>query len=128
MADQKGILSKDQEKAIAQFLDDKIKLSKPWMEALDGMVFGTVISLVDDYGLEAINVIYKEPLADMADALLEEDYEKAAMAAAILLDIVIDIPNISDSKEAILFTSTVQYIANLVNLFSIENVVDEIAE
>ena len=128
MSDQKGILNKDQEKVIAKFLDEKIKFEKVWLEALDGVVFGTVVSLVDDYGLDAINAVYKEPLATMADGLLEEDYEKAAMAAATLLDIIIDIPNVSDSKEAILFTSTVQYIANLVNLFSIENVVNEIAE
>ena len=120
MGDRKGILTKDQEKVIAGFLDEKIKFKNALIEGVDGVIFGSIVTLVDDYGIEQLSSIYKEPLSIMADALLEKDWADAIEQAGIILDTAIDIPNVTDTKEAFLFQSTTQYIANLVFMFATE--------
>lgn len=79
MADEKGLLLKEQENQIAEFLEEKVKFKSPILEALDKPVFKAIISLVDDYGLENLPEEYQEDGAALATALLDKNYNVAAM-------------------------------------------------
>ena len=79
MADKKGILSKEQEKYLAQLLDEKVEFGNKILEMIDGMVFKAIISLVDDYGLEKLQENYKEKADELADFLLAEDWQSAVV-------------------------------------------------
>jgi len=79
MADEKGLLLKEHENQIADFLEEKVKFKSPFLEAIDRPVFKAIISLVDDYGLEHLPDDYKEYGQELAKALFEKDYETAAL-------------------------------------------------
>jgi hypothetical protein len=89
MADQKGILNKDQEKIIAELLDKKVVFNKPILEAVDGYVFKAIITIVDDYGLEKLQENYKEKADELADALLAENWEVVIIVIWELTSLII---------------------------------------
>ena len=74
---QKGILSKDHEKFLAKFLDEKIKLKGFW-EKFDATIFRGVISLVDNYAIDRVKDDYKESIASIVQFLIDKEYELAA--------------------------------------------------
>jgi hypothetical protein len=79
MSDEKGLLLKQQENEIAEFLEKKVKFKSPVLEAFDKPVFKAIISLVDDYGLDKLPEEYQEDGSKLATALLDKDYESAAI-------------------------------------------------
>lgn len=79
MSDEKGLLLKEQENQIAEFLEERVKFKSPLLEAVDKPVFKAIISLVDDYGLEKLPEEYKGDASGLATALLEKNYESAAL-------------------------------------------------
>jgi len=79
MADKKGILNSEQEKAIASFLDEKVPFENKIAESLDGFIFKGIITIVDDYGLDKLNEKYKAKADALADALFEKNWEVAVL-------------------------------------------------
>ena len=79
MGDKKGLLLKEQENKIADYLEEKVKFKSSLLEAFDKPVFKAIITLVDDYGLEQLPDEYKEDGSALATTLLNKDYETAAM-------------------------------------------------
>lgn len=116
MSNKKGILTKEREKFLADFLDEKVK-AKGLLEQFDGLIFRGVILLIDDYAIEQLNDPIKEKLSTLVDMLVEGKYDEAALLVGELLDIVIDIPNIDDSTEAMIFKQAILFILNLVHTF-----------
>lgn len=75
---EKGIFTKEQEKAIAKYLDEQFEFKNKFVEAVDGVAFKYVIAIVDDYGLDNIPDTYKHLSAQLGDALIAEDLAKSA--------------------------------------------------
>ncbi len=119
MGDKKGILTKEQEKFLADFLDKRVK-AKGLLEQFDGLIFRGVIMLTDDYAVDKLSEDVKEKLSGLVVLLIDEKYEEAALQAGELLDMIIDIPNLDDSAEAFIFTQAIQFILSLVKLFTTE--------
>lgn len=76
--EEKGIFTKEQEKNIAKYLDEKFKFKNKFVEAVDGVAFKYVIAIVDDYGMEKIPDTYKPLVANLTDALIAEDWANSA--------------------------------------------------
>lgn len=113
MSDKKGILTKDREKFLADFLDDHVK-TKGLLEQFDGLIFRGVILLIDDYAIDKLRDEIKDKMTSLVDSLVEKDYDTVALKVAELLDIVINIPKVDDSVEAVIFEQTILYVLNLV--------------
>lgn len=89
MADDKGILTREQENFLAQVLDEKIKFGNKILEAIDRTVFKSIITLVDDYGIDKINEQYKKQGEALAIALIEKNYEDAVIIVWELASLII---------------------------------------
>lgn len=117
MSDRKGILKREQEQFLGNWLDEKVK-AKGLVEAYDGLIFRGLIRIVDDYAVEKLDDELKVKLSLLVDLLIEKEYENAVVVAGELLDVIVDIPNVDDEEEAIIFTQSIQFILNLVKVFS----------
>jgi hypothetical protein len=79
MSDQKGILSREEEKQLAKLADDKVVFENKKFELLDGYFFRLAITAVDDYGLDRLKEDYKVQAEALADNLFAKEWDKALM-------------------------------------------------
>jgi len=111
--EEKGILTQEQEKRLAELLDDVIKL-KGFLELLDGYVFKALITFLDDKFADQIKVEIKIKLAELVDAVLAEDIETAQDLAAEVINMLIDIPGLDEESEGLLFKGIIQLLVGVV--------------
>jgi hypothetical protein len=112
----KGILTPDQEKKLANILDEKIKLNG-LLEAFDFYLFKALIQVVDDYAVDKLEDNLQLQIIEFVDLVIEGKYEEASEVAAKLSDNVIDIPGIDDEKEGVIFKETLNYLCKMLLLF-----------
>jgi hypothetical protein len=108
-----GILTREQEKVLAGWVDDAIKL-KGILEIVDGYAARAVISIVDNSGLEKLPEELKVDLGELVTAAMDKDIELVEEKAALVLDSLIDIPGVDDEAEAILFEGAVKIIVGAI--------------
>ena len=82
--EEKGIFSRDQEKFLANAIDDALKL-KGFLELVDGYVARVVITVIDDQLVDKLKADLKTKLAIVADAAIKGDLEGAEQASSDLL-------------------------------------------
>jgi hypothetical protein len=111
--EEKGILTQEQEKRLAELLDDVIKL-KGFLELLDGYVFKALITFLDDKFADQIKVEIKIKLAELVDAVLAEDIETAQDLAAEVINMLIDVPGLDEESEGLLFKGIIQLLVGVV--------------
>jgi hypothetical protein len=111
--EEKGILTLEQEKKLAELLDDVIKL-KGFLELLDGYVFKALITFLDDKFADQIKVEIKIKLAELVDAVLAEDIETAQDLAAEVINMLIDVPGLDEESEGLLFKGIIQLLVGVV--------------
>lgn len=109
----KGILTVDQEKKLAELLDNKINL-KGFLELVDGYVFKALITFVDDKFADKIKVEVKTKLAELVDAVLADDVNKAEELAAEVINMLVDIPGLDEEAEGLLFKGVIQLLVGVV--------------
>lgn len=111
MADEKGLLTKEQEKQIAQVIDDALKL-KGLGELVDGFAARAIVSMVDDNLAEKLNIKeqLKQDLQGVIDGALSGDVDKVQELSAKILNDEIDIPGLDEDAEALLFKGAVEII------------------
>ncbi len=119
MSDRKGILSKDNEKFLGEWLDSKIVL-KGSKELYDGIVFKGLIRIIDDYAIDKLNDTVKDLLSGMVDAIEDKNWESALANLAELFEIIIDLPGVEDDEEAEIFQQIMVFILNIVQTFVIK--------
>ena len=105
--DEKGIFTKEQEKFLANVIDDALKL-KGFLELVDGYAARVVISVVDDQLIDKLKLEVKEKLAAVAEAALNEDIDAAEDAASDLLNFLVDIPGLDEDAEGLIFKGAVE--------------------
>ena len=105
----KGIFTAEQEKKLAQLLDEAIRM-KGFAELVDGFLFKALITFVDDSYADRLGEEIKADLSNLATACLEEDVEAAEALAAVLLNTLIDIPGLEEDSEALIFKGAVELI------------------
>lgn len=111
--EEKGILTPEQEKKLAELLDNVIKL-KGVLELIDGYVFKALITFLDDKFADQIKVEIKLKLAELVDAVLAEDIELAEELAAEVINMLLDVPGLDEESEGLLFKGIVQLLVGVV--------------
>ena len=105
----KGIFTSEQEKQLAQLLDDAVKL-KGLAEIADGYIFRGIITFVDDSYADRLGTDIKDQLSKLATAVLEKDFKTAEIEATSLLNSLVDIPGLGEESEALLFKGAIELI------------------
>jgi len=106
---EKGIITAEQEQVLAQKLDDVIKL-KGILEILDGYLFKSLITFIDDSYADKIKLETKQRLSFLADAVIKEDLEESEKQAALLINFLIDIPGLDEDAEGLLFKGVIEIV------------------
>ena len=108
---EKGILTSEQEKALAQKLDEAIKL-KGILELIDGVVFKALITLLDDQLVEKLPEGIKTSLAAIATAVINNDVEAAETLATDLINGLIDVPLLDEESEGLIIGALIRLIVS----------------
>ena len=111
--EEKGILTVEQEKKLAELLDDVIKL-KGVLELIDVYVFKALITFLDDKFGDKIKVEIKIKLGELVDAVLDVDLERAETLAADVINMLIDVPGLDEESEGLLFKGLIQLLVGVV--------------
>jgi hypothetical protein len=111
--EEKGILTLEQEKKLAELLDNAVKL-KGVLELIDGYVFKAVITFVDDKYIDKLAVDIKTKLAALVDAVMAENVELAETLAADLINTLIDIPGLDEEAEGLLFKGIIEILVGAI--------------
>ena len=113
MEQRQGWFTNDQEKFLADLLDEKVQL-KGVLEMADGMIFKLVISTLDNNLIEKIPDEWNNPIAPIIDAVIAKDWDQAAVLIASFADDKIDIPGIDDLSEKMIFSSVLALAAGII--------------
>jgi hypothetical protein len=97
-----GIWNEQQEKVIAQAIDDVYK-AKGLLELVDGYLAKVVIALIDDNGLEKLPDDIKPKLSQLTDLAVGGNVEGCNQLGAEILNARIDIPGLDEDSEYIVF-------------------------
>lgn len=111
--EEKGILTLEQEKKLAELLDNVIKL-KGFLELVDGYVFKALITFLDDKFADQIKIEIKLKLAELVDAVLAENVELAEQIATDLINMLLDIPGLDEESEGLLFKGIIQLLVGVI--------------
>lgn len=111
--EEKGILTAEQEKKLAELLDNVIKL-KGVLELIDGYVFKALITFLDDKFADQIKVEIKLKLAELVDAVLAEDIETSETLAAEVINMLLDVPGLDEESEGLLFKGVIQLVVGAI--------------
>jgi hypothetical protein len=109
----KGVLTTDQEKKIAELLDNLLKL-KGFLELVDGYVFKAIITFVDDKYVDKLSVDIKTKLAELITAVLAEDVPLAEQLATELMNQLIDIPVLDEEAEGLIFKGVIELVVGVI--------------
>lgn len=106
---EKGIFTLEQEKKLASLLDELVKL-KGMPEFLDGYLFKSIITLVDDTLLEKLPEDIKVKLSAVIDAVMVNNVELAETLSANLLSELINIPGLDKTSESLILKAMIEII------------------
>jgi hypothetical protein len=110
---EKGILTSEQEKQIAEMLDDAVKVKGLW-EFVDGIFFKMVVTFVDDMLVDKLGDEIKIKLANLVDAVMAKDVELSESLAADIINGLVDIPGLDESSEGLLFKGAIEMIVGAI--------------
>ena len=79
MADNKGIFLAEEERQMAEALDNAIPFKNKIAEAIDGIAFRIAIVIVDDYGIDKLSEAYKEKLVLIKEQAFLKNWLNAAL-------------------------------------------------
>ena len=102
-----GILTPDQEKQIAVWLDDLVKL-KGLLELVDGYIFRILITLLDDKVLDKLKADLKAQLSKLVEAAMAGQVDEAEQLATDILVGLVVIPGIDSTVEGLIFSAAIQ--------------------
>ena len=102
-----GILTPEQEKQIAVWLDDLVKLKGFW-ELIDGYIFKILITLLDDKGIDKLKADLKAKLSELVDAAMAGKIDEAEQLATDILVGLVVIPGIDSTVEGLIFSAAIQ--------------------
>lgn len=111
--EEKGILTPEQEKKLAELLDNVIKL-KGFLELIDGYAFKALITFLDDKFADQIKLEIKLKLSELVNAVLAEDIPTAETLAAEVINMLLDVPGLDEESEGLLFKGVVQLVVGAI--------------
>ncbi len=111
MEERVGFLTPEQEKLLAQALDEFLKFKNAIAEKFDGPVAMVVIKGVDNRFADRINPAWRTPLIPIIDKALEGDVESTRRLVTDLMNEKIDIPGVREEIELMMFDGFTRFAA-----------------
>lgn len=102
-----GIIPSDKEKALKNKLDDMINLKNPILEMMDGPIIGIGLNAFDEKVLSQVNELYEQPINEMVDAFLDDDYDACIDQGGEILALSINTPMIDGTENEVIAYQTV---------------------
>lgn len=115
----KGLFTRDQERAIARIIDDRIKLGAVG-EVVDGLAAKILLRLVDDVMIEKLIERGKikpdtvEHIRELADLILAERWQDAGAKGAEIINEHLDVPGLDEVSEGALLSSIIRLIISAI--------------
>lgn len=108
---EKGFLTKEQEKFLAEVVDNAIK-AKGFLELIDGYAARAIITVVDDAALDRINLSaeLKTDISELIGFALDKDVEAAEEKAAEIINSLVDVPGLDEATEGLLIRGAVEFL------------------
>ena len=104
-----GILTPDQEKQIAVWLDDLVKLKGFW-ELIDGYLFKILITVLDDKLIDKLKADLKVKLSALVDTVIAGQIDQAEVLATDILVGLVQIPGVDSTVEGLIFSAVIQLV------------------
>jgi hypothetical protein len=117
MEERIGFLTPEQEKLLADALDEFLKFKNPIIEKFDGPVALIVVRGVDNRFADKVNPVWKTPLIPIIDCALAGDIEETRRLVTDLINQKIDIPCIQEDVELMMFDGFTRFAAAAVAWF-----------
>lgn len=118
MDERVGLLTKEQEKLVAEALDNFFTFKNRMVERLDKLMFTLIVRTGDNVGLDKLQDEWKARLIPVIDAAIAKDVEAVKKLGAEALDTSIDIPLVGDDTEKLVFSSFTTFLVSAVVWFS----------
>ena len=108
---EKGILTSEQEKKVAELIDDAIK-AKGILEVVDGYAARILVSQIDNSLIDKINIDedLKVQIQELVDAAIEKDWDTVEDLSSEIINELVDVPGIDEDTELLLFSSAIKFI------------------
>jgi len=112
---EKGFLTKEQEKQLAQIVDNAIE-AKGFLELVDGYAARAIITVIDDAALDKINLNegLKADLSELITLALDEDVDGATQKAADIINELVDVPGLDESTEGLLIKGAIEFLVGAI--------------
>lgn len=110
-----GVISKENRKKFSDFLDKIVKLKNPILESVDGWVFSTVVSALDDNFLSKVKPEFHPLIDRLFGEVGDEDYKTAAGTLGEILALAIKTPLVDGTaSEVEMYKKVFELIATLI--------------
>jgi hypothetical protein len=110
-----GVISKENRKKFSDFLDKIVKLKNPILESVDGWVFSTVVSALDDNFLSKVKPEFHPLIDRLFGEVGDEDYKTAAGTLGEILALAIKTPLVDGTPSEIeMYKKVFELIATLI--------------
>jgi hypothetical protein len=105
------ILSKENRSYIAEQIDAAI-VAKGVLELIDGYAAKVVLNVIDNFADKKLTIAdsVKEKLNSVVDAIKSNDIDTAETEISEVVDSLIDIPEIDDEDEKLIFEGAVKLV------------------
>lgn len=121
-----SVISKENKKALADFIDELTKYKNPFLEGIDGWIYGIVIGALDDNFLVKIKPEYYPDINLMVEQVAAKQYEDAAETLGNIAARAIDTPLVDGTPEEIeLYAKVFRLIAQLIKTWIEKSKVEE---
>lgn len=111
MEERIGFLNPEQEKLLAEAVDEFLKFKNAIMEKVDGPVALFVIRGVDNRFSERVSPAWKTPLIPIIDRALQGDVEQTRQLVTDMMNSKIDIPGVQEEIELMMFDGFTRFAA-----------------
>lgn len=115
--ERKGVLTPEQENFIADAIDFWLKFKNPLLEKGDGPILRLVVRAADNNGADKLPQQWKEELIPIVDAAMNKNYDSVRGLVADFLNKKIDIPNMDDYMETMVFDSFTKFVVAAIAFF-----------
>ena len=112
-----GVLTAKQEDFCAEALDYWFVFKNPLLEKGDKTIFKIIIKTGDNQGLDKLPPEWKKKLIPVIDAAIEKRYDDVRLYVVDLLNEKIDIKQLDDYQEMIVFDQLSRFIALAIDYY-----------
>ena len=113
-----SVISKENMKKLAEFIDELVKFKNPVLETADGWAFKMVLGVIDDNALSKIKPEFHPLIDKVASQIGDKNFEGAAETLGEIAAMAVNTPLIDGTEtETELYRNAFKTIAQLIQTF-----------